>query len=106
MLVIFSFSSRPTVSFTGSATASFFIYKSFHLAEYALLFILLLYAIKDIKYSILIAYLYGMSDEFHQTFISGRTGCIRDTLIDLIGITIGVIFVIIIKRFKFFKNIF
>jgi len=39
-----------------------------------------------------LAMLYGMTDEFHQTFVPTRTGQPRDVLIDLIGITCVMIF--------------
>lgn len=54
----------------------------------------------------MIAYLYGMSDELHQTLTSGRTGCIRDTLIDLLGITIGIILIKILKKTKLLSKFF
>lgn len=104
MLIMFYFSSHQTSDLGKTATTSFFIYKSFHLIEYALLTILLFFALKEIKYSIMIAYLYGMSDELHQTITSGRTGCIRDTLIDLLGIIIGAILLTQLKRIKLFSR--
>ena len=106
MSVIFFFSSHPTADLGGTVTSSFFIYKTFHLAEYAFLAILLSFAFKEIKYAVVFAYLYSMSDEFHQTFISGRTGCIRDTLIDLLGITIGIILITQIKKIKKLSRFF
>lgn len=106
MLVIYFFSSRPTVSLSSSLTNSFFIYKSFHLIEYTFLSILVFYAIKNYKYTVMVVYLYAMSDELHQTYIPGRTGCIRDTLIDLIGITIGIILITQIKKIKFLSAFF
>lgn len=41
--------------------------------------------------SILICFLYSCSDEIHQLFISGRSGEIRDILIDTLGSTFGII---------------
>jgi VanZ family protein len=34
---------------------------------------------------------YAISDEFHQTFVPGRSGAPRDVAIDLIGITAGLL---------------
>jgi len=34
----------------------------------------------------IVAFLYALSDEYHQTFIPGRNGASADVLIDLIGI--------------------
>jgi VanZ family protein len=39
-----------------------------------------------------IALVYAASDEFHQTFVSGRKGTPVDVLIDSIGITIAVVY--------------
>lgn len=90
MSVIFYFSSRSTTGIGTNQTDRFIILKSFHLIEYAILAFLLLFAIYKNKLAIFIAYLYAISDEIHQYFIPGRTGLFRDTLIDLIGILIGI----------------
>ncbi len=51
------------------------------------------------------AYLYAVSDEIHQRFVPGRSGELRDTLIDLSGAIIGVfITVFIVKRTKKYKH--
>ena len=39
----------------------------------------------------LFSLLYSVSDEYHQTFIPGRSGQVRDVLFDLSGITAGVL---------------
>jgi len=93
MSIIFYFSSRQTTGIGTNETDRFLILKSFHLIEYAILSFLLLYSI---------AYLYAVSDEIHQYFIPGRTGRFRDTLIDLIGILIGIF--IFNKIFSFKKK--
>jgi VanZ family protein len=90
MSVIFYFSSRQTTGIGTNTTDRFLILKSFHLIEYAFLAILLSFAIYKKKFVFLIAYLYAISDEIHQSFVPGRTSRFRDTLIDLIGILIGV----------------
>ena len=41
--------------------------------------------------SIIIAFLYACTDEYHQTFINGRTGQFSDVLIDSIGALLGCI---------------
>lgn len=48
--------------------------------------------------SIIICFLYAISDEYHQTFVVGRTGNYRDVIIDLIGsIMGGIIFHFLVK---------
>lgn len=46
---------------------------------------------KIIVYSILICMTYAITDEIHQIFISGRSGEIKDVLIDTCGSTIGIL---------------
>ena len=38
-----------------------------------------------------LALAYAISDEYHQTFVPGRSGAPRDVLIDLVGITAGLL---------------
>ena len=105
--VIFYFSSRSTTGIGTNRTDRFLILKSFHLIEYSFLAFLLSFAIIKKKWIIVIAYLYAISDEFHQSFIPGRTSRFRDTLIDLIGIFIGIFIfqkIISLKCFKIVKN--
>ena len=90
MAVIFYFSSQPTAGvITEEPTLRFYIFKSFHIIEYGVLGILFFNAFRKFKFSIPLAYLYGVSDEIHQIFTPGRTSRFTDTLIDLGGILIG-----------------
>lgn len=90
MCVIFYFSSRQTTGIGGdSYWYRFIILKTFHLIEYAILFILVNFAFNINFTSILVSYLYAISDEIHQSFTPGRTPKFTDTLIDLLGILIG-----------------
>lgn len=102
MAVIFYFSSKQTTGIGTTSTNRFLILKSFHLIEFAFLAFLLSYAVVKKKIVIIIAYLYAISDEVHQSFVPGRTSRFRDTLIDLVGILIGVF--IFNKIFSFKKN--
>lgn len=69
-----------------------------HLTEYFLLGFLLinLWAsnkkVINYKYvivAIVIACLYAASDEYHQTLIAGRSGEIKDVIIDTVGASLG-----------------
>lgn len=68
-----------------------FIRKLAHVSEYALLTYTLYYGFKHtgtqypILSTLLISFLYACSDEFHQLFISGRSGQWLDVLIDTCG---------------------
>lgn len=48
--------------------------------------------------SILMCVIYACSDEIHQLFVFGRSGEIRDVLIDFIGSFIGIL--IVYKSYK------
>ena len=50
--------------------------------------------------SVIVCALYAVSDEFHQLFVSGRSGEIRDIIIDSCAATVGVFIISI-----FCKNI-
>ena len=74
--------------------SSFYIRKIAHVTEYLILGFLMFnllnqYSVTNIYYAIGLSILYSCTDEFHQLFISGRSGSIRDVLIDSIGILIG-----------------
>lgn len=83
--------------------------KAAHASEYALLGILLTGAILDIrkpwKRQLLACFLigaaYAASDEFHQLFVPGRSGQIRDVMIDSAGVAAGIILACLaIKAFQ------
>lgn len=73
--------------------------KFFHAVEYFILGALLVRAFSNsvanpnytyiLIVSILIAAMYGLSDEFHQRFVSGRTADMFDVLADAIGSSLG-----------------
>ena len=79
-----------------------------HASEYfilGLLIINLIYSITNNKWktiyyliSILICFLYACTDEYHQTFISGRTGQFIDVLIDTLGAILATIICILITK--------
>jgi len=80
-------------------TFSHFIRKSSHFIAYLILGILSLHAIDEEKNptitwiikALLICVLYAMSDEFHQLYIPGRSGEIKDVLLDSTGSLFGII---------------
>jgi len=73
----------------------FYVRKSGHLTEYAVLALLLFRAFRSgaqarwrrwwALSSLLVAFLYALSDEYHQTFTRHRTGSVYDILIDTSG---------------------
>lgn len=79
----------------------YLVRKGAHVFAYFLLAILLYSASRKWYVALVISVLYAMSDEFHQTFIPGRSGQISDVGIDSMGIILGIItFALIYKRKK------
>lgn len=52
---------------------------------------------KFVPYAIITGIVYACTDEFHQRFVPGRTGSIKDVFIDSIGVITGVILVFILR---------
>ena len=95
--VIFTLSSVPDLG-TGLGTWDLVLRKIAHMAEYALLGGLLYRAVRHAPAALLIASAYAVTDEFHQTFVSGRHGSPVDWLIDTAGAAIGVAIAVRIWR--------
>jgi VanZ family protein len=106
MAVIFHFSSISTAGIGATAVSRYLILKSFHLIEYAALGILLYFGYNKFKWSLAAAYLYALSDEVHQFFVPGRSSKFTDTLIDLIGIFIGLMILKLILRYRRINRFF
>lgn len=48
------------------------------------------YSLASILCAAAVCVLYACSDEYHQTFVAGRSGEVRDVLIDTLGSVIGI----------------
>ena len=79
-----------------------FVRKAAHITVYGILGILcflfgITFKSKDYKkqylYSLFYCFVYAISDEMHQYFVSGRAGKGTDVLIDLLGAFIGITFI-------------
>ena len=74
--------------------------KCAHLSLYLILGILVISLLREymvintklVLLSLLICFLYACSDEIHQLFVPGRSGEVRDVLIDTLGASLGVFF--------------
>jgi len=68
--------------------------KGYHLLEYFILVYLIWKSIKDLQISkenkltilFFVSVLFAVFDEFHQTFVFGREGNLRDILIDMLSV--------------------
>lgn len=89
----------------------YIIRKLAHFSIYALLGLLLMCLAETFDFtnarrmilSLLIGILYASLDEFHQSFVPGRTASFTDILIDVFGIVVGIL--IIFFGLKILKNI-
>lgn len=87
--------------------------KCAHMSEYAILAALVLAAaacrgermhFPHYGIALLTAFLYACTDEFHQRFVSGRSGSFTDVLIDTAGAAIGLLVIflltILVKKLR------
>ncbi len=88
--VIFAFSSIPSLG-TDLGIWDLVLRKLAHLAEYAVLGVLLVRATRRPAVAVLLAGLYAVSDEVHQMFVEGRVGAPLDCAIDTAGALAGVL---------------
>lgn len=111
MVLIFFWSSIPkqvppggskSITFSGIMPVfpgdwEFVVKKSTHLVAYAVLAVLISRALlpgrvptgRTIALAIVLAGVYAVSDEFHQTFTPGRHASLVDISIDLLGAALG-----------------
>ncbi len=97
-ILIFSFSSQPTLTTSQVYWQDFVVKKSAHLFVYAVLSVLIYRSLKlTTRYSqpylllltVTLTILYAVTDEFHQTFTLGREPHLRDIVIDVAGAFLG-----------------
>ena len=102
MVTIFFFSAQHKVTVSNEFFIQFAFFKTLHILEYGLLYLLSYRAIKNTTkapswqqryWAFLIAVFYGMSDEIHQVFVPTREGAGRDVFIDTIGITLALLII-------------
>lgn len=113
MVVIFILSSRQRIAVSDEYAWNFVVFKTLHMIEYAVLFTLLFRAFLEgkktnkhaaMKKAFILAILYAISDEVHQTFVPTREGTLRDVLIDVSGISI--MYLILKNQFNALYNYF
>ncbi|MDD5349871.1 MAG: VanZ family protein [Chthoniobacteraceae bacterium] len=87
----------PNVTFNQVETVQYIVRKASHMTEYAVLAVLLLYALaagkgdarKWISPAWVLAVAYASADEFHQLFVTGRNASVVDVMIDAAGAALG-----------------
>ncbi|NLZ83778.1 MAG: VanZ family protein [Clostridiales bacterium] len=87
---------------------NFIIRKAAHFGVYLVLGLLLSNGLiysgvskhKAIFMALLICILYAISDEFHQLYVTGRSGQVSDVLLDSAGSLVGILLMNAIRRYK------
>jgi VanZ family protein len=96
--VIFSQSSRSTLPFPPGLSDQL-VSMAGHFTEYAVLGALLWWGPgslvddgrKRVGVVLVVALLYAISDEWHQSFVPGRTPDVWDVVVDMIGAMVGIV---------------
>jgi VanZ family protein len=86
--LIFTLSSIPGLG-TGLGTWDLVLRKLAHTTEYAVLGVLLLRAKGRVSVAFVLATLYAVTDELHQSFVAGRHASPLDVAIDAAGVALG-----------------
>ena len=94
-----------TVQNTIAEGLTHLVRKTAHFTEYAFMGFLWYLLLSDKKHNILYSVgavaLYASSDEFHQLFVSGRSGQISDVILDTCGGLFGVLTAFVILCIKY-----
>ncbi|MBF0478373.1 MAG: VanZ family protein [Candidatus Omnitrophica bacterium] len=103
--IIFAASSIQNVALPGSVPN---FDKVLHIGEYVVLGLLLARALNSIEFKLslkqiwllaaVLCFIYGLTDEWHQSFVPGRTADIWDAIADFIGGGLGGWIWLFIKR--------
>lgn len=86
------------------ASLGYFVRKTAHMAEFALLgasnYWAFLKTKKPFQIAFLASFVVAYFDEFHQLYVTGRSGSFVDIMIDVLGSIAGIAFISIIVRKK------
>jgi VanZ family protein len=98
MLAIFAFSSLPSERVPFFGEYDLLVKKGGHAIGYAMLGVAYFFALPGrlapayrAVLSFLMALLFALSDEFHQSFVRGRTSALRDVGIDSAGAALALL---------------
>jgi VanZ family protein len=100
-LIIFLFSAHSVPSASRIYWGDFIIKKTAHLLEYGILAILWFRGLKESGLTkgkaailaVIFSILYGITDEFHQSYTPGREPRIRDVFFDTIGASLAIYYI-------------
>ena len=90
---------KPEISDTAIAQVQFVVRKTAHVSEYAILALLIFRAlshrrgaagvVRIASVTLAASAAFAATDEFHQSFVPSRTASVRDVMIDIAGVLIG-----------------
>jgi VanZ family protein len=108
MALLFVLSSQPGLRIHPDADVDRPLRVVAHAGSYAVLGALLVFALAGTRrpspgtllVAVLMAALFALSDEFHQSLVPERTGRLDDVVVDLVGATIGVLAVAALYRLR------
>ncbi|MBE3116287.1 VanZ family protein [Candidatus Bathyarchaeota archaeon] len=104
IVLIFIFSNIPKNKMPDLAQGDLILKKGGHMLGYCLLALTFWYGLRWDKkrwwLAWLVAVLYAITDEFHQSFIPGRTPLLGDVAIDSFAAGLGVWVRYVLMRFK------
>lgn len=109
--IIFLFSSEQNLRSSFSYNIDLVLRRTAHIVEYFILTFLIykvLFFFKkpSLKSIFLLSLSYAFLDEWHQSFIVGREGTVRDVAFDLVGILLGLYFIRKLKENRIEVNKF
>ena len=112
MATIYWLSDQPDLPHAPDAVVDFLVKKTMHAAGYGVLAVLWWRALCGVgvlvrvparhlsAWAIVLTAVYAAGDEWHQTFVPGRTGRASDVVIDLVGGLVGLGVVRVLARFS------
>ena len=96
MALIFGVSAQPVLPYAPQPVWDLLLKKGAHMAEYAVLLVLLWRAFSKrtrlvwpLGLAWLLTIFYAASDELHQTYVPGRNGWVGDVLVDSAGASLA-----------------
>jgi VanZ family protein len=105
VVVIFIFSSIPKRELPDLAQADIVIKKGAHMVGYFLLALSSWYGLRWDKkkwwLAWLMAVIYACTDEFHQSFVPGRTALLSDVAIDSIAAGVAIFIKYVLTKYRF-----
>lgn len=104
--LIYAASDRPNLRVSSDDTLDFVLRKTAHVMVFGVLVVLIERALHgegwSWRWSVPVAWLatfaYACTDEWHQTFVEGRSGQLGDVAFDMLGATLAAAVIVFFRR--------